>query len=237
VPGGGLPARADPAGAAAPSTGVDLLRTPGGCAGPEGRARGARPVQPDVVVGFGGYVSVPAYLARRKRQLPLVVHEGNALPGIANKLGARFTTTSPPASRTPTAGTRDYIGLPIRRMIQNPSTVRRCGPRGVRLLRARPAGPPLLVTGGSQGRPAAEPVRGRGRARLRGGRGAGAAHRGSAWGEASPETTPGGPPYVHGGPFVSRMDLAYPPPDAVSARARQQHPSRRCRASACRPSS
>src|SRR6187551_2787973 len=69
--------------------GPDLLRTPG-------RLRGALRaalevldrVQPDVVVGFGGYVSVPAYLAARKRHLPLVVHEGNALPGIANKLGA-----------------------------------------------------------------------------------------------------------------------------------------------------
>ena len=49
--------------------GVDLLRTPG-------RLRGAVKaalevldrVQPDVVVGFGGYVSVPAYLAARTRQ-------------------------------------------------------------------------------------------------------------------------------------------------------------------------
>src|SRR3546814_11677690 len=48
-------------------------------------------VRPDVVVGFGGYVWVPAYLAARKRGVPIVVHEGNALPGIANKLGARMT--------------------------------------------------------------------------------------------------------------------------------------------------
>ncbi len=38
-------------------------------------------VQPDVVVGYGGYVSMPAYLAARRRRLPLVVHEQNALPG------------------------------------------------------------------------------------------------------------------------------------------------------------
>ena len=47
-------------------------------------------VRPDVVVGFGGYVSMPAYLAARRRKLPLVVHEQNALPGLANKAGARF---------------------------------------------------------------------------------------------------------------------------------------------------
>ena len=49
-------------------------------------------IDPDVVVGYGGYVSVPAYLAARRRRLPLVVHEQNALPGIGNKLGARMTT-------------------------------------------------------------------------------------------------------------------------------------------------
>ena len=74
-------------------------------------------VRPDVVVGFGGYVSVPAYLAARRRRLPLVVHEGNALPGIANKLGARLTrhvATSVPSTRLPHAV---FTGLPIRRMI------------------------------------------------------------------------------------------------------------------------
>src|SRR5690606_8862347 len=43
----------------------------------------------DVVVGFGGYVSLPAYLAARGR-VPIVVHEANKHPGIANKVGARF---------------------------------------------------------------------------------------------------------------------------------------------------
>ena len=44
----------------------------------------------DVVVGFGGYVALPAYLAARG-SVPIVVHEANARPGLANKLGARFT--------------------------------------------------------------------------------------------------------------------------------------------------
>ncbi len=85
---------------------ADLLRTPT-------RLRAARAaalavvdrIRPDVVVGFGGYVSVPAYLAARKRGVPIVVHEGNAVPGIANKLGARMTThvaTSFPTRPCPT---------------------------------------------------------------------------------------------------------------------------------------
>lgn len=44
----------------------------------------------DVVCGFGGYVCAPAYLAAKKLNIPIVVHEQNAKPGMANKLGAYF---------------------------------------------------------------------------------------------------------------------------------------------------
>ncbi len=45
----------------------------------------------EVVVGFGGYVSAPAYLAARRAGVPIVVHEQNSRPGFANRLGARLT--------------------------------------------------------------------------------------------------------------------------------------------------
>ena len=45
----------------------------------------------DVVIGFGGYVSAPAYLAAKMTRTPIVIHEANAKPGWANRLGARFT--------------------------------------------------------------------------------------------------------------------------------------------------
>jgi UDP-N-acetylglucosamine--N-acetylmuramyl-(pentapeptide) pyrophosphoryl-undecaprenol N-acetylglucosamine transferase len=48
-------------------------------------------VAADVVVGFGGYVAVPAYLAAWRRKTPLVIHELNVPPGVANRLGMRFT--------------------------------------------------------------------------------------------------------------------------------------------------
>jgi UDP-N-acetylglucosamine--N-acetylmuramyl-(pentapeptide) pyrophosphoryl-undecaprenol N-acetylglucosamine transferase len=196
---------------------VDLLRTPG-------RLRSAMKaalevidrIQPDVVVGFGGYVSVPAYLAARRRRLPLVVHEGNALPGIANKLGARLTThvaTSFPDTDLPHA---HYIGLPIRRMI---STLDRAALRAEarEFFGLDPDRPTLLVTGGSQG------------ARRLNQSVAAAAPRFAAAGvqvlhilgprgEATPEVTPGGPPYVTVA-FVDRMDLAYAAADAVLCRA------------------
>ena len=45
----------------------------------------------DVVVGFGGYVSAPAYIAAKLSGVPIVIHEANAKPGWANRLGALFT--------------------------------------------------------------------------------------------------------------------------------------------------
>jgi len=105
----------------------------------------------DVVVGFGGYVSVPAYLAARRRGIPIVVHEANPLPGVANRLGARLTphvAISYPG--TPLRGGR-LTGIPLRAEIL---TLDR-SPAAARAARARyrldPHRPTLLVFGGSQG--------------------------------------------------------------------------------------
>lgn len=49
-----------------------------------GRAR------PDVVVGFGGYVSIPVGLAAVLRGIPLVLHEQNSVPGLANRLLSKW---------------------------------------------------------------------------------------------------------------------------------------------------
>ncbi|MBM3621744.1 MAG: undecaprenyldiphospho-muramoylpentapeptide beta-N-acetylglucosaminyltransferase [Alphaproteobacteria bacterium] len=54
-------------------------------------------VRPSVVVGFGGYASVPTLLAARFRGVPRVVHEQNAVLGRANRVaaaGARAIATS-----------------------------------------------------------------------------------------------------------------------------------------------
>ena len=71
----------------------------------------------EVVVGFGGYVSTPAYLAARRRGTPVVVHEQNARPGLANRLGARFAAgvgVTFPGTRLPHA---TLTGMPLRREI------------------------------------------------------------------------------------------------------------------------
>ena len=55
-------------------------------------AAACRPLvrEADVVLGMGGYVSVPVSLAARRERVPLVLHEQNAIPGLANRLGARW---------------------------------------------------------------------------------------------------------------------------------------------------
>jgi UDP-N-acetylglucosamine--N-acetylmuramyl-(pentapeptide) pyrophosphoryl-undecaprenol N-acetylglucosamine transferase len=45
----------------------------------------------DLVIGFGGYVCAPAYLAAGSLNVPIVIHEANAKAGWANRLGARYT--------------------------------------------------------------------------------------------------------------------------------------------------
>ncbi|ROS44995.1 UDP-N-acetylglucosamine--N-acetylmuramyl-(pentapeptide) pyrophosphoryl-undecaprenol N-acetylglucosamine transferase [Amycolatopsis thermoflava] len=104
----------------------------------------------EVVVGFGGYVALPACLAARRRGLPIVVHEANASPGVANRLVARMTThvfTAAPGVRLPHA---TPIGIPLRPAISglDRAALRAAARRRFGLW---PDGPVLLVTGGSQG--------------------------------------------------------------------------------------
>lgn len=107
-------------------------------------------VQAEVVVGFGGYVAVPAYLAAKRLSIPIVVHEANARPGLANRGAARLTQhvfTATQDGRLPHA---TVIGIPLRPAI---SQLDRAALRDEARARfgLRPDRPTLLVFGGSQG--------------------------------------------------------------------------------------
>ncbi|WP_193610673.1 undecaprenyldiphospho-muramoylpentapeptide beta-N-acetylglucosaminyltransferase [Nocardioides lijunqiniae] len=197
---------------------ADLLRVPG-------RLRGAVKetlaifdrVRPDVVVGYGGYVSMPAYLAARRRRLPLVVHEQNTVPGLANKAGARVATrvaVSFPDTPLPRA---EYVGLPIRRMIsQLDRAALRAEARA--FFGLDPDRPTLVVTGGSQGaRRLNQAVAGASTAL--GEAGVQVLHVVGPKGEAAPgPATATGAPYVVVS-FVDRMDLALAAADLMVCRA------------------
>lgn len=106
--------------------------------------------QIDVVVGFGGYVSAPAYLAARRARVPIVIHEANARPGLANRLGSLITKFV----GVTFAGTRlahsRVIGMPLRREIE---TLDRHAVRAeaMQFFGLDPRKLTLLVTGGSLG--------------------------------------------------------------------------------------
>ena len=128
-----------------------LLRTPGRLRDSVLAARAVLDrVRAEVVVGFGGYVAGPAYLAARQRGLPIVVHEANARPGVANRLAARMTThvfTAAPGIRLAHA---TAIGIPLRPTITGLDR-RALRDAARQRFGLRPDGPVLLVTGGSQG--------------------------------------------------------------------------------------
>lgn len=196
---------------------VDLARVPGRL---RDAVRAALEVldrlRPDVVVGFGGYVCVPAYLAARRRHVPLVVHEGNALPGLANRLGARLTTrvaTSFPSTPLRHAA---YVGLPIRRMI---STLDRAALReeARRTFGLDPHRPTLLVTGGSQGaRRLNQAVSGAQACFAEAG--IQVLHVAGPAGEVTVSPAEGAAPYLVVA-YVDRMDLAYAAADLVVCRS------------------
>jgi UDP-N-acetylglucosamine--N-acetylmuramyl-(pentapeptide) pyrophosphoryl-undecaprenol N-acetylglucosamine transferase len=104
----------------------------------------------DGVIGFGGYAAAPAYLAARRRGVPFAIHEQNARPGMANRLGARMTRAvgvTFPGTPLPHA-TR--VGMPLRREI---ATLDRAALRAEAraFFGLDPVRPVLLVTGGSLG--------------------------------------------------------------------------------------
>lgn len=131
--------------------GPGLVRFPGSLRRAVGTALAAvRGAEADVVVGFGGYVSTPAYLAARRAGVPIVIHEQNARPGLANRLGARFTrrvATTFESTRLPHATT---VGLPLSERIR---TLDRDALRAEALAEfgLDEGRPTLLVFGGSLG--------------------------------------------------------------------------------------
>ncbi|WP_402467990.1 undecaprenyldiphospho-muramoylpentapeptide beta-N-acetylglucosaminyltransferase [Isoptericola aurantiacus] len=138
-----------------PST--DLLRLPGRLTAAVRAAEAAiDEIDARAVVGFGGYVSTPAYLAARRRGVPVVIHEQNARPGLANRLGSRWAAavgTTFPGTSLPDAV---CVGLPLRSEIADLVAARAADPAGVRERAAAALGldphlPTVLVTGGSSG--------------------------------------------------------------------------------------
>ena len=97
------------------------------------------------VLGFGGFASVPGMLGGFLRNLPLLLHEQNAIAGLANRYLAKLGATA-------LGGFAEVEGLTDVRLVGNPvrPDIARVPPPAERL-RGREGALRLLVVGGSQG--------------------------------------------------------------------------------------
>ncbi|MEV8631432.1 undecaprenyldiphospho-muramoylpentapeptide beta-N-acetylglucosaminyltransferase [Streptosporangium sp. NPDC051023] len=128
-----------------------LLTVPGRLAGAINAAASIMDrVQADVLVGFGGYVATPAYLGARRRGVPIVVHEANPRPGLANRLGARLTEHVFTGHQNTPLAKAQHIGIPLRREIVSLDRLS-MGDKARSWFGLEADLPTLLVTGGSQG--------------------------------------------------------------------------------------
>lgn len=104
----------------------------------------------DVVVGFGGFVSAPAYIAAWRERRPVVIHEANAVPGFANRVGSMLTKFVGVAF----AGTRlrnaRVVGMPLSLSLETLEPRLRYK-EALQFFGLDPGKRVLLVTGGSQG--------------------------------------------------------------------------------------
>lgn len=104
----------------------------------------------DVVVGFGGYASAPAYFAARLEKIKIVVHEANALPGIANRIGAKFANAIGVAFAETALKDAVHVGMPLRVEIEEIAK-KRDQKSARKHFGLDPESFTLLVTGGSLG--------------------------------------------------------------------------------------
>jgi UDP-N-acetylglucosamine--N-acetylmuramyl-(pentapeptide) pyrophosphoryl-undecaprenol N-acetylglucosamine transferase len=182
-------------------------------------------VDADVVIGFGGYVALPAYLAargvaggfRRRRRVPVVIHEANARAGLANRIGARGADRV--LSAVPDCGLlrAEVVGVPVRAAI---TTLDRAALRAEARKHFGFADDArvLLVFGGSQGAVSLNRAVSAAAADL-------AAAGVAVLHAHGPKNTlelrqpeRGDPPYV-AVPYLDRMDLAYAAADLVICRS------------------
>lgn len=102
--------------------------------------------KPDIVIGTGGYISFPAVLAARLYGVPSLIHDSNAVFGLANRVCAKFATAI--AAGLPVPGQNAVItGTPVRGEFAN------LPPRGeaAKIFGLDPQKKTVLVFGGSMG--------------------------------------------------------------------------------------
>lgn len=110
-------------------------------------------IEPDLVLTTGGYVSLPVALASAIQGLPLVVHEQNTVPGLANRIASRFARsvgTAFPGTEERFGSRGQLVGNPVRAEI-TASKVADAREAALEEFGLAPGRRTLLIAGGSQG--------------------------------------------------------------------------------------
>ncbi|MDV3128154.1 undecaprenyldiphospho-muramoylpentapeptide beta-N-acetylglucosaminyltransferase [Mycobacterium sp. 21AC1] len=181
-------------------------------------------VEADVVVGFGGYVALPAYLAARggftpagrRRAVPVVVHEANASAGLANRVGARSASRVLSAVADPGLRNVEVVGVPVREAITSLDRAALRAQARAHFGFAEDA-KVLLVFGGSQGAQSINRAVSAA-AKALGAAGISVLHAHGPKNTLELPPPEGAPPYVAVG-YLDRMDLAYAAADLAICRS------------------
>lgn len=101
-------------------------------------------LQPKCVIGFGGFASGPGGIAAKMLNIPLIIHEQNAVPGLTNRWLAKVSTHVLTGFPLLEWANSRYVGNPVRdELFKLPSPKERFNDRSDELR--------ILVIGGSQG--------------------------------------------------------------------------------------
>jgi len=102
--------------------------------------------KPDVIVSFGGYISVPIVVVAFLKKIPVFIHEQTLIPGLATKICARFSNTIfiafDEAKKYFDPKKTHVVGNPLRKELQKTKNSSKIDAHGKKI---------LYITGGSQG--------------------------------------------------------------------------------------
>ena len=115
----------------------------------------------DLVVGFGGYVCAPTYLVAKLKRIPIIIHEANTKPGMANNLGRRLGAQLAIAFEStkqidPRWSEAIHVGMPVRESVRKLAVASSAERESIRIHKASewgfdPKQSIVAVVGGSQG--------------------------------------------------------------------------------------
>ena len=110
-----------------------------------------RKIKPDIVFSKGGFVGLPVVIAARLNRIPVIAHESDMSPGLANRLSFPFVdkicvTFDAAKSHFKRQDKVEITGTPIREQLLNGNK-----PQGLALCGFTADKPCLMIIGGSQG--------------------------------------------------------------------------------------